>query len=1079
MDTAEPPVLGKSLTARLFLCTIIGSLFVSLVATGVELYLQYEKGIQSIRDNVVLIEKVHVPSISNNLFAVNLGQVELQLRGLLNFSGIVSASIKEEKATYRYRKTVGDPQAAVGFVRTFNLAHVPMAGAEPILLGTLTLTCGYDEIYARLWSTGGIIATSTFAQIFVMGLIVFLLVHYSVTRHLTRMAEYTDRLDLSNLENVLILHRKPLLFGGYDELDQVVYAFNNLRLRLQIDIARRERVQKRLAESEARFRSLTDNLPIGVFRVSPDARIRFANPAFARMFGYFTASDMTGKQTTALLADPGDRLAMMPMYAPAVVDDPGEIRFRRMDGTIFWGAIRVTRSDDARGNMMTLDGTLEDISYRKAAEAAARQHTRELESLNKLAQDTANSYSLETAFHSAIGHLQRLLKAELVVVFLRDGNELKIQAHSQIHTSRTWSEGDPHRVGQCLCGLAVQDRKPMYSMDIQNDYRCVRAECRASKLRAFAAIPLESHGENLGVLGIGSLDEVDFEKQASYLETAARTIAIAIRKILLYRSLGENARQLEGRLRDLDASRRALGESERRFRSFFDSNPEGVLLLDFQGRIQEVNRALCRITGYEPEALRWRDLTQLAADASVARIRDLINGIQKGLLEDGPFEADCLRADGRPFPALIQSLLVQDDNGRPLVLGLFLRDISAERALGEQKAILERQLQHTQKMEAIGTLAGGIAHDFNNILGGIIGFVELAGRHIPADQPRLANYMERALTACNRARDLVEQILKFSRQRDAELEPAALTPLIKEVIQFLRSSLPSTIDIRGMLDAETDWVLADLTQLHQVIMNLCTNAYHAMRDGGVLSLTLKTVHVDNARCFHGLSIEPGRYARLDVSDTGHGIPLHHRDRIFEPYFTTKEQHEGTGLGLSVTFGIIKNHNGLIELDSIDGKGTTFSVFLPVSAPAATPTEAGDKTVPRGNGERILLVDDELYFLDAVKAHLEDLGYDVIDFQDSAQALKSYAAYPGYFDIIITDQTMPGMTGVQLIREIRKADGDIPIMLCTGFSEVVSETSAEEYGIDRFLMKPVHRATLASAVAELLAERKTYGKRAGD
>ena len=433
------------------------------------------------------------------------------------------------------------------------------------------------------------------------------------------------------------------------------------------------------------------------------------------------------------------------------------------------------------------------------------------------------------------------------------------------------------------------------------------------------------------------------------------------------------------------------------------------------------------------------------------------------------------RAEETKIPVAIRTWRVRDEGGHPLALGVFLRDLSAEKALAEQKKLLEQQLQHTQKMEAIGTLAGGIAHDFNNNLGGIIGFAELAVEHESRDLSRISHFHRRMLEACKRAKELVEQILKFGRRESAELQPCSLGPLVKETLHFLRSSLPSTIEIHGAAEADTDWVRGDLTQLHQVIVNLCTNAYHAMRPGpGRLTVVLENVHLHATRQFHGQKIPPGEYAMLEVGDTGRGVPAHCRDRIFDPYFTTKGVNEGSGLGLSVSFAIVKNHQGLIEFDSREGEGTTFRVLLPVCEQAAEAPRTSDDPLPMGQGERILVVDDELFFLDVLREHLETLAYDPVSFQNSARAFQSFRAHPAYFDLVITDQTMPQMTGVQLIAEIRKIRTDIPIILCTGFSETVTDATAEENGISRFLMKPVHRATLAETVQELLAGRRHHG-----
>ncbi len=1075
MKTHRPLRFWKSVSFRLLIYTVVGILMLSVISTGIQIYTQYHRDIRQLEATFDYIEKVHVPSISANLFEVNDKLIGIQLQGLLNFPGIVYAEVREEKQGYRYRRMVGDPDLNMRIFKTFDLAHTQSDDAKPFQLGRMMVGATYGKIHESLWSQGVAIGFGTFVQIFLMAIAVFLIAQYTFARPLAQMADYTERLDVSNLDAAFHLRPRRRLFQKPDEIERVADAFNNLRIRLRDDFAKREEMQRRLAESESRFRSLTDNLPIGVYRISPMGLILFANPALAGMFGHVSPSELEGTATADLYFDVDDRRMMRPLYAGTHFLGPIEIQFRKKDGAVFWGSIRARRFEDKDGNLLSVDGTIEDISVRKTAEEAARRRTRELETLYLLGQEGAEGLSLERMFHSAINRLKSVLDADMIVLFLRDGEVLRVRAHSQVYSHEAWYEEVSHEVGKCLCGLAAKGGKPVYSPDVHTDARCVLEECKRAGLRSFAAIPLEIRKENIGVLGVGATEPTDFETFGSFLETAAHTLAIGIKNILLYRSLEENGQQLERRLAELELSRKYLRQSEHRFRSFFDSNPEGVMLLDFEGRIRDVNLAVARITGYEKEAMQGSELPMLMDEESKTDIRSFLEGIQNGILNEKPFEVCCLRPGGISVPVSIRSWLVRDEADELLALGLFLRDMSTEKALAEQKETLERQLQHTQKMEAIGTLAGGIAHDFNNILSGIIGFAELAIEHGPGDNPRLAHFHQRLLEACGRAKELVEQILRFSRQGPTELQPASLAPLVKEVIQFLRSSLPATIEISSRTDADRDRVLCDLTQMHQVLVNLCTNAYHAMREGGgLLTVSMKSVRIDSVRRFQGLEFRPGPALVLEVSDTGHGIPSHCLERVFEPYFTTKEPGEGTGLGLSVTFGIVKSHDGLIEFESDEGVGTTFRVYLPVFEQAVDEREEPTPSIARGSGQRILVVDDELFFIDVLKEHLESLSYDVVGLQSSRRALESIRAHPDYFDLVVTDQTMPELTGVELIRELRKIRGDLPIILCTGFSETVSESTAAQYGISRFLMKPVHRAVLADAVHQLLEGVTPHG-----
>ena len=388
----------------------------------------------------------------------------------------------------------------------------------------------------------------------------------------------------------------------------------------------------------------------------------------------------------------------------------------------------------------------------------------------------------------------------------------------------------------------------------------------------------------------------------------------------------------------------------------------------------------------------------------------------------------------------------------------------------EQKR-LETQLIHSQKMQSIGTLAGGIAHDFNNILFPIMCLTEMTMDDVPEDSLARSNLAE-VLKAANRAKDLVQQILTFSRQGEQERKLLRIQPIIKEVLKFLRGSLPSTIEINQNMDNECGAILSDPTQIHQVMMNLCTNAYHAMREkGGVLRVILTEVNIDSSDSGPNLDLNPGPYVRLSVSDTGHGMDRAVMERIFDPFFTTKDPGEGTGMGLSVVHGIIRSHGGNITVDSAPGEGATFHIYLPqIDTTAIAPETVSTGPLPRGK-ERILLVDDEEQVVNMVRQMLERLGYHVTARTSSVEALEAFRAQPEKFDLVITDQTMPNMTGAELTKKLIAIRPDIPAILCTGFSEVISEEKAREIGISEYVMKPVVMSDIAKTIRRLLDQDK--------
>jgi nitrogen-specific signal transduction histidine kinase/ActR/RegA family two-component response regulator len=393
------------------------------------------------------------------------------------------------------------------------------------------------------------------------------------------------------------------------------------------------------------------------------------------------------------------------------------------------------------------------------------------------------------------------------------------------------------------------------------------------------------------------------------------------------------------------------------------------------------------------------------------------------------------------------------------MIGLF-RDIT-------ERIQMEERARQSQKIEAIGTLAGGIAHDFNNILSPIIGYTDLVMDSLPGGSEE-ASMLNEVKKASYRAKDLVQQILAFSRKSTQEKKPFIIQPIIKEAGKLLRSSIPSSIEIRQDIENNCGPVMCDPTQIHQIVMNLCTNAYHAMlQDGGILEISLSRIIVQREDPLATEGLAAGTYIRLIVSDTGHGMDKKTLTRIFEPYFTTKEKGEGTGLGLSLVQRIVEDHNGKINVYSNRGEGTTFTIYLPEVVLKAKDMGKGKKeTLPRGT-EHILLVDDEREIVAMLTRILEKLGYQVTGLTDSIEALECFKANPDQIDLVITDQTMPHMAGSELAKRMLEIKPGFPIILCTGFSSIISEKKAINIGIKKMLMKPVIRSELAKVIRSVL------------
>ena len=510
-------------------------------------------------------------------------------------------------------------------------------------------------------------------------------------------------------------------------------------------------------------------------------------------------------------------------------------------------------------------------------------------------------------------------------------------------------------------------------------------------------------------------------------------------------------------IRDITDRRKA----EEKYKGIFENAVMGIFQASSKGKIISANPACARILGYEsPEELI--DTTPRQLFVNLQDYENLVHIINEHGTIQGQ-EVQFLRKDGHVVWVYVSGRTVHDGTGKLLYYEGTIQDIT-------DRMRLESQLRQAQKMEAIGTLAGGIAHDFNNMLAAIMGFTEMI--QYQTKDRTIAPYLEQILKACNRSRDLVKQILTFSRQREQEKRPLSVTPIVKEAMKLLRSSIPTTINIRQQYNAVHDTVLADPTQIHQVMMNLCTNAAYAMRgQEGILTVILSQRNISSYDQVYHPELRKGTYLQITVRDTGEGIDPSIKDRIFDPFFTTKELGDGTGLGLSVVYGIVKDCGGAISVDSGPGKGTAFTIHLPLIIVDEILSVEQKSVLPKGTGH-ILYIDDEEPIATLGRDLLTFLGYDVTVHLSSLDALEVFRAAPQRFDLVITDMTMPSMTGVSLARELLKIRPLLPIILTTGYSEIINEEQAKKIGIREFLMKPISIDSLAQAVKSHLDRDKS-------
>ena len=524
----------------------------------------------------------------------------------------------------------------------------------------------------------------------------------------------------------------------------------------------------------------------------------------------------------------------------------------------------------------------------------------------------------------------------------------------------------------------------------------------------------------------------------------------------VYRRPDGTIESFQGVLLDITARKHA--EEERaRLAAAMEQTAEAIVITDQDSRIRYVNPAFQMICGEQVKVLD-RNLRDLAAELRHSELLEQLFIAAKGeAVWSGRSRGHKTKEELYDIETTVSP--IRDASDRITGHVAVVRDITRE-------VELENQLRQAQKMEAIGTLAGGIAHDFNNILASVIGYAELARRNLPLHSQAVSDLGE-VLEAADRAKDLVKQILTFSRQGDQEWRALKLVPVIKEALKLLRPSIPSTIEIRSRFNVTNDAVVADPTQIHQVLMNLCANAAHAMREkGGLLEVSLDTVTLGVDDLSPLPEVTAGKYLRLVVRDTGHGMATEVMARIFEPFFTTKGRGEGTGMGLSVAHGIVKSHGGAITVESAPDQGTAFTIYLPMYEGEIMLDAKPTGPIPGGT-ERILLVDDENALVDLWTRLLGKLGYRIAATTHSMEALQMIREDPVGFDLVITDHTMPRMTGLDLARHIRLIQPDLPVILCTGAADVVTADKIKEYGLKELVIKPVKLTAMAEAIRQAL------------
>ena len=890
------------------------------------------------------------------------------------------------------------------------------------------------------------------------------------------------------------------------------------------DITGRKQAEEALYESEERYRRLFEDAMEGIFRTTLDGRPLMVNDAMAGILGYDSA-----QHVSETISDVGSQTYAIPLERHQLLDalmqvdkiTKKEFLFIKRDGSTIKVLLNVRMVRDENGEPLYIEGSCIDITDKWLAEEALKASEKKYRKIFENAtegiyQTTPDGryLSINPAFAKMFGYsspqemmdavtdirrqlyvnpadreeLLRILRERgradgfeiegyrkdgsrfwisinIHAVYDDSGNILYFEGTNSDVTQRRQAEEALRESERKFRDLAEKSMVGIYLVQ-DGRYRYVNAEFANTFGYAIDEIVNKLHvrdmihPDDLPMVEDRLNRRISGELQSLRYEFRIRTKDGKIRTAEVHssRTSYQGKPAVIGTMLDITERRKAEEES-RRLSIAIEQAAEDIIITDPEGIIQYANPAFEKITGYSRvEAIGATPRILKSGVHEPAFYKDLWETIKNGNIWTGRFINRC--KDGR--------LIYEDATISPLLTssGKLLGYVALKRDVTESVR-MELHLREAQKMEAIGNLAGGIAHDFNNILSVILGYTELYRDRVQ-DRLEVYNSMGEILKAASRARDLVQQILTFSRRTTPEKRPTMLIPIVKEMAKFLRASLPSTIDIRLAVDKTPDVIMADATQIHQVLMNLCTNAGHAMREtGGILDIGLRETFLDEEDIGYHSSLKPGRYLELFVRDTGHGISRDNLERIFEPYFTTKEKGEGTGLGLAVVHGIVRDHGGEIKVYSEERKGTAFSVYLPAVAEAGEKEKETEKVIHKGNGEKILFVDDEKMIVELSREVLEKLGYAVVAETDPVRAIELFREGRDTFDLVITDKTMPHMTGFDLTKAVKEIRADIPVLLCSGFQEKEDPARLAALGIGRMIMKPAPMKILARAVRELL------------
>ncbi|MBI5099793.1 MAG: PAS domain S-box protein [Nitrospirae bacterium] len=667
-----------------------------------------------------------------------------------------------------------------------------------------------------------------------------------------------------------------------------------------------------------------------------------------------------------------------------------------------------------------------------------------LKALHELSIAVNSSFSFTELVETVVIQIVKFVTPDVVFFYLRENDKLLLKSSYQRPGGYSGISPEIKKVGVCLCGHAASEKKPLYSKSINKDPLCTLSECKQAGIQSVAALPLHGVNDIIGVLSLASFTSRDFGEEGTFIETLANHISVALQNIL-FREV------LERKVEELNKLAMSTSESEERFRILLDQGYDGIFIHD-NFIILDLNQRMADMTGYSCSELLQTKAINLFTPDSQKLIYEYIRAGRQGF-----YEVDLQRRDGQ--------IVQVEAFGAPCRYRGHNARIVAIRDITEQKT-LQAQLLQAQKMEAIGLLAGGIAHDFNNILTAIIGFGSIVKMKMKNDDP-LRVHIEQILESANRAAQLTHSLLAFSRKQPLLMKAVDLNKIITRMETLLKRLIGEDIKLITKTSGNELTVLADSVQIEQVLMNLATNARDAMPGCGSLTISSDSVEFDSEYISAYGFGEPGMYAVISVADTGAGIDKEAIEKIFEPFFSTKEVGKGSGLGLAVVYGIIKQHNGHINVYSETGKGTTFKIYLPLIKAKSKEEDKRPAKTPQSGTETILVAEDDGSLRKLMEIVLKASGYKVITSVDGEDAINKFMENREAVHLCLLDVIMPKKSGIDVYYEIKKARPDIRVVFMSGYTADVMNKSTLPDEDAVLLLKPVEPQALLRKIREIL------------